>query len=72
MDGVEACKKVLSRLYCKSECCRAVSNEQKADQAYSLQVYERKDLGGSSLFSTGKRKFLSWRKSCEDGNSVRV
>ena len=48
MDGVEACKKVLSRLYCKSECCRAVSNEQKADQAYSLQVYERKDLGGSS------------------------
>ena len=48
MDGVEVCKKALSRLYRKNECCRAVTNEQKADQAYSLQVYERKDLGGSS------------------------
>ena len=48
MDGVEVCKKALSRLYRKNECCRVASNEQKADQVYSLQVCESRDLGGSS------------------------
>lgn len=57
MDGVEACKKVLSRLYCKSECCRAVSNEQKADQAYSLQVYGVKILVVVVSFPMGSVNF---------------